>query len=111
MIKRIKYHLDESVSNAIGLGLRRREIDVTTTPEVGLIGVSDREQIAFALSESRILITHDDDFVILHRSGINHAGIAYCDQKRRSIGEILNTLVLIWETLEPEDMKNQLEFL
>jgi hypothetical protein len=25
--------------------------------------------------------------------------------------EILNTLILIWETLEPEDMKNQLEFL
>lgn len=111
MIERIKFHLDESVSNAIALGLRRREINVTTTSEAGLIGVSDREQIAFALSENRILITHDDDFVILHRSGITHAGITYCDQKRRSIGEILNTLILIWETLEPEDMKNQLEFL
>ncbi|MFN7527193.1 MAG: DUF5615 family PIN-like protein, partial [Dolichospermum sp.] len=31
--------------------------------------VSDREQIAFSLSENRILITHDDDFVILHRIG------------------------------------------
>ncbi|WP_413175868.1 DUF5615 family PIN-like protein [Anabaena azotica] len=52
--------------------------NVTTTSEAGLIGVSDREQIAFALSENRILITHDDDFVILHRSGITHAGITYC---------------------------------
>ena len=91
--------------------MRRRGINVTTTSEAGLIGVSDREQIAFSLSENRILITHDDDFVILHGSGITHAGITYCDQKRRSIGEILNTLILIWETLEPEDMKNQLEFL
>lgn len=111
MGEKIKFHLDESVSNAIALGLRRRGIDVTTTPEVGLIGVSDREQIAFAMSENRILITHDDDFVILHRSGITHAGITYCDQKRRSIGEILHLLILIWEALEPEDMKNQLEFL
>ena len=75
MIERIKFHLDESVSNAIALGLRRRGINVTTTSEAGLMGVSDREQIAFALSENRILITHDDDFVILHRSGITHAGI------------------------------------
>jgi uncharacterized protein with PIN domain len=111
MINRIKFHLDESVSNAIAFGLRRRGIDVTTTPEVGLISASDREQIAFALSENRIVITHDDDFVVLHRSGINHARIAYCDQKRRSIGEILNTLILIWEALEPEDMTNKIEFL
>jgi len=111
MTEKIKFHLDESVSNAIALGLRRRGINVTTTSETGLIGASDIEQIAFALSENRILITHDDDFVILHNSGIIHAGITYCDQKRRSIGEMINTLVLIWETLEPEDMKNQLEFL
>ena len=111
MTEKIKFHLDESVSNAIALGLRRRGIDVTTTSEAGLIGVSDTEQIAFALSENRILITHDDDFVILHRSGITHGGITYCDQKRRSIGEILNTLILIYETLELEEMKNQLEFL
>lgn len=111
MAENIKFHLDESMSNAIAFGLRRRGIDVTTSSEVGLIGASDREQLAFALSENRLLITHDDDFVAIHRSGIIHAGIAYCDQKRRSIGEILNTLILIWEVLEPEDMTNKLEFL
>ncbi len=111
MGNRIKFHLDESVSNAIALGLRRRGFDVTTTPEVGLISADDQKQIAFALSENRVLITHDDDFVVLHRSGITHGGISYCDQKRRSIGEILNTLIIIWEALESEDLKNQLEFL
>jgi predicted nuclease of predicted toxin-antitoxin system len=111
MVRKIRFHLDESVSNAIAFGLRRRGIDVTTTAEVGLIGASDPEQIAFCLSQARILITHDDDFIKLHHSGINHCGITYCNQKRRSIGEILNTLNLIWQALEPEDMKNQLEFL
>ena len=75
MVERIKFYLDESVSNAIGFGLHRRGIDVTTTSEVGLIGASDREQITFATSEHRILITHDDDFVVLHRRGVTHAGI------------------------------------
>jgi hypothetical protein len=36
---------------------------------------------------------------------MNHAGITYYDQKRRSICDILNTLVLIGEILEPKDMK------
>lgn len=50
-------------------------------------------------------------FFAFAAGGINHCGITYCNQKRRSIGEILNTLNLIWQALEPEDMKNQLEFL
>jgi hypothetical protein len=31
--------------------LRRRGIDVTTTPEAGLLGVADEEQLAFAISQ------------------------------------------------------------
>ncbi len=110
-MKKIKFHLDESVSNAVALGLRRHGIDVTTTSEVGLIGATDREQIGFAISENRIVVTHDDDFVILHSKGITHTGITYCDQKRRSISEILNILILIWEVVEPEEMQNKIEFL
>ena len=41
MLNKIKFHLDENVSNAIANGLRMRGIDVTTSPEQGLIGVSD----------------------------------------------------------------------
>jgi predicted nuclease of predicted toxin-antitoxin system len=111
MTDKIRFHLDENVSNAIAEGLRRRGIDVTTTPEIGLIAASDVEQVAFALSQNRVIFTHDDDFVVLHQSGVTHSGITYCSQNRRSIGEILTSLILIWEVLEPEDIKNQLEFL
>ena len=111
MKKYIKFHLDESVSNAIAQGLRRRGIDVTTTNEKNLMSASDLEQITLALCEQRVIVTHDDDFTIIHNQGTSHAGIAYCNQNYRSIGEIINTLTLIWESLESEDMKNQLEFL
>ncbi|MDJ0676870.1 MAG: DUF5615 family PIN-like protein [Calothrix sp. MO_167.B42] len=111
MTQKIRFHLDENVSNAIAEGLRRRGIDVTTTPETGLIAASDAEQVAFALSQHRVIFTHDDDFLVIHRSGVVHSGIAYCDQNRRSIGEILTSLILIWEILEAEEMRNQLEFL
>ncbi len=59
MSDRIKFHLDENVSNAIADGLRRRGIDVTTTAEVNLISASDEEQIKFALTEERVIFTQD----------------------------------------------------
>ncbi len=38
MKEKIKFHLDENVSQAIASGLRRRGVDVTTTPEESLLG-------------------------------------------------------------------------
>lgn len=107
----IRFHLDENVSHAIAEGLRRRGIDVTTTPEAGMIGVSDEEQIAFAIEQERVMFTQDTDFLRMARVGISHNGIIYCQQKSRSIGEILRSITLIWEYLEPEEMKDQVEFI
>ncbi len=111
MSEGIKFHLDENVSNAIADGLRRRGIDVTTTAEVNLISASDEEQIQFALTEKRVIFTQDDDFLKLHKSGVSHYGVTYCRQRSRSIGEIINILVLIWEWVEPEDIKGKIEFI
>ena len=60
MLNKIKFHLDENVSNAIANGLRMRGIDVTTSPEKRLIGASDEQQLAYALSERRVIFTFDD---------------------------------------------------
>lgn len=38
MARTIQFHLDEHMDKAIAIGLRRRGIDVTTTPEAGLLG-------------------------------------------------------------------------
>ena len=57
MANKLKFHLDESVSNAIAKGLRMRGIDVTTSPEKGLMGSSDEEQLAYALSQGRVIFT------------------------------------------------------
>ena len=107
----IKFHLDENVPRAIADGLRRRGIDVTTTPEEGLISSSDRLQLEFALAQNRIIFTQDADFLRLHQAGIKHAGIVFCSQNSRSIGEIIRGLVLIWELLEPEEMLEYVEYL
>jgi predicted nuclease of predicted toxin-antitoxin system len=107
----IKFHIDENVSNAVAVSLRRRGIDVTTMPEQNLISASDEEQLAFARSQQRVIFTQDEDFLRLHQANVPHAGITYCHQGTRSIGEIVKSLALIWEWVEAEDLANQVEFL
>ncbi|CCI00809.1 MAG: DUF5615 family PIN-like protein [Microcystis sp. M54BS1] len=110
MANKLKFNLDESVSNAITKGLRMRGIDVTTSPEKGLMGSSDEEQLAYALSQGRVIFTFDDDFLVLSSMGLEHWGIIYSHQ-RQSIGKIISDLVLIWECLEPDYMYKNVEFL
>ena len=111
MPQTIRFHLDEDVDPAIAEGLRRQGIDVTTSQEVGLLGVPDPIQLAHAQAQSRVLFTHDDDHLALHAQGVEHAGIAYCHQLRRSIGQIIAGLLLIWEAYELQEMANRVEYL
>ena len=111
MHETIRFHLDENVNNAIADGLRRRKIDVTTTPESGLISSSDEEQLRFARNQGRVIFTQDSDFLKLHNAGFEHGGIVYCVKGSRSIGEICRGLILIWEVLEAEEITGKVEFL
>ncbi|MEM9540240.1 MAG: DUF5615 family PIN-like protein [Cyanobacteria bacterium P01_E01_bin.42] len=110
-MEKIRFHLDEQVERAIAEGLRRRNIEVTTTPEAQLLGATDPAQLAFAISQKRVIFTHDDDFLAIHQRGLNHYGIAYCHPNSRSIGDIVRGLILIWEVLEPSEMENHVEFI
>jgi hypothetical protein len=111
MPRTIRFHLDELVDPAVADGLRRRGVDVTTTREAGLVEASDEEQLAFIRRENRVLFTEDADFLRLHAAGVPHPGLSYCHQQSRSVGQIIRGLILIWEVLEPEDMRNRVEFL
>jgi hypothetical protein len=46
-----------------------------------------------------------------HDRKAEHAGIVYCHQQSRSIREVIRALTLLWEILEPEDMRNHVEFI
>src|SRR5687768_4018825 len=108
MARTIRFHLDETCRQSIATGLRLHGIDVTTTAEAGLLSATDPEQLEFARQHARVVFTHDSDFVGLHETGVDHCGIIYCHQKRRSIGEIIRGLVLVWEVYEPDELRNRL---
>jgi hypothetical protein len=107
----IRFHLDEHIDSAIADGLRRRGIDVTTTVEAKLRTDEDDAHLAFARTAARVIVTHDADYLRMHQRGMAHAGIAYCHQQTRSIGDIIRGLVLIWELLTPAEMVNHVEYL
>jgi len=111
MGKRLRFHLDEHINPDIALGLCRHGIDVTTTVESGLRTKSDTEQLLFALKEERVIVTHDADFLRLTSSGAEQCGIAYCHKTERSIGEIIEHLVLMYEILTPQEMFGKVEYL
>jgi hypothetical protein len=107
----IRFHLDEHISAHIAAGLRRRNIEVTTAAETGLAGETDLAILEFAATAGRVVVTQDDDFLKLHAQGVNHAGIAYCQQQAMPIGEMLRRVILIYDLLSPSEMAGRVEFL
>lgn len=111
MTNTIRFHLDENVNLAVAKGLRQRGIDVTTTQGAGLLGVSDEEHLAFAMSEGRVVFSGDTDFLILASRVKQHAGIVYARKGTRSVREIIDGLELIFQIMSPTEMRGHIEFI
>jgi predicted nuclease of predicted toxin-antitoxin system len=111
MPRALRFHLDEQCDPRIAAALRQRGVDVSTAAEAGLLGATDEAHLAYAWLQARVIVTHDTDFLRLHAAGADHTGIVYCSPQARSLGEIIRLIVLIWELLEPLELRGQVEFL
>jgi hypothetical protein len=56
-------------------------------------------------------VTHDADFLRYASRSSDHPGIAYCHMGARSVGEIIRSLILIYEVLTPKEMAGHVEYL
>ena len=107
----MKFYLDEHIPKGVIEGLRRRGVDVLTVQEADRLGDSDEKQLAFATREGRVLVTFDDDFLRLDAAGIPHTGIVFSQTGRQTVGEFIESLMLIANVIEPNEMKNHIEFI
>lgn len=71
----------------------------------------DEVHLAFANTERRVIVTHDNDYLRFQAQGLPHPGMAYCPPQTRSIGQLVEMLRLMWEIMTPEEMRNRVEFL
>ena len=100
---------------AITVGLRLRGVDVVTAYEDGAGDLGDAHLLERASELSRVLFTQDDDLLIeahgRQLEGQPFVGVVYAHQLRVSIGKCIQDLEIIAKAGEPEDLRNQVQFL
>lgn len=104
-------YTDEDMSALVATLLRSRGLDVTTVPEQTTLGKTDSEQLEFATSISRCIVTHNRvDFERLHlqfiEEGREHCGIIVVPQK--SAYEVAQRVSILVNTLTIDSINNQL---
>lgn len=109
-----KLYLDEDVHKVVARGLRMRGYDVVSAHEVKQIGLSDAEQLAYAISEGRAMVTFNvADYIKLHNnylaSGKRHYGIILSEQ--RSVGEMIRRLAEFLNRFPADEVGNNLWWL
>jgi predicted nuclease of predicted toxin-antitoxin system len=111
VIERIRFAADEHVKAALVAELRRNGVDAVTFQEVGRRAESDADQLDWARATARVIITHDDDFLVLAATGRSHAGIAFCRADKYGVGGLLRALLALSEDVSPAEMMNSVRFL
>lgn len=106
----IRFHLDESMPNAVADGLRRRGVDVTTSSDAGLLSAGDEDQLDFGRREGRVVITRDQDFLRLNAQGLNHAGIIYWTERQRTVGQLIGTLATMMVDFGEDELRGRVLF-
>ena len=111
MADAIKFYLDENVLGGTAAGLRARGIDAVSVQEAGRCGFLDPDQLVFATVEGRVIVTFDQDYLVLHASGVPHTGIAYCQADAYSVGQLIYQLEIVHGAMTPAEMVDHLEYL
>ena len=111
MAEPIRYYMDQHYPAEVTAGLRRKGIKVLTAQEAGRCGLSDADQLAYATSAGRVMVSFDPDFLALHQSGVAHAGIAWCPQQKYGIGMLVQLLEILHGIADADQMHGRVEYL
>jgi predicted nuclease of predicted toxin-antitoxin system len=107
----IQFYLDENAHMVIAKALGDRGIDVLTPMKANMIGATDEQHLAFAFEARRVIITQDEDFLVLNSKGYQHAGIVYFKSQTRPIKQILRGLLNLYEDHSADELMGQVIFL
>ena len=106
----LRFYLDEDVDPLLAQVLRDRNVDCISTYEVKNQGLSDRDQLAFAIRNERTIISFNvKDFVFLARSfsqeGKSHKGIIVSDHL--PFRELLRRTLTLIAKIKRDDLTNE----
>jgi predicted nuclease of predicted toxin-antitoxin system len=107
-------YLDEDVNVLLADLIQARGFDVITARDAGKLRSTDAEQLVYAVSQARTLVTHNrTDFEELVQNYFNlrqmHYGVIFA--VRRSPQEIAQRLLAILNQVTLDEMQNQVRYI
>ena len=113
----VAFLADEDLHAGLIDGLQSREpaIDILDVKRSGLRGTPDPVLLELAAQQNRILITHDRGtmsryFLERLSAGKPNSGIFIVPQGS-AIGEVIESLLLVWTASEADEWRNQIVYL
>lgn len=99
-----RFYANENLAAELVNELRRLGYDVLTSREAGNAnqGVPDNEVLSTAAVDGRCVVTFNrDDFLALHRQGMEHGGIVVCkdDPDRIGLAKVLHEYLVTQQSL------------
>jgi Domain of unknown function (DUF5615) len=99
-----------TVISGIGCG------NISRASEAGMTKSADDDQLRFAASVKRVIITSNiADFARLHaqwlKAGLGHNGIILIHQQKWGPGELARRIIRLLADPPGKDMRNRIEFL
>ena len=111
----LRLYFDHHVPRAIAVGAQQRGVDVLTAEADGTADRDDEFLLQRATALGRVVFTQDRDFLVLaaawQQTRREFAGMVYAHQLRITIGGAIHDLALIALIMNPDEMRNQVEFL
>jgi predicted nuclease of predicted toxin-antitoxin system len=106
--------LNERLSPRLAQQLRSYGFDATSTLEMKMIQADDDEQLAYAASSGRAIVTFNHkDFSVRHdrymEAGMEHWGIIYSTEE--SMDVMRRRLLKMLNTVSADELKNQTRWL
>jgi hypothetical protein len=114
---KVRFLADADLNKAIVTGVLRREpsVDFLTAHAAGLHRKTDREVLALAAVQKRVLVSHDAGTMPAHsrafrKEGRQSAGLFLVAQSV-DVGAAIEELLLVWLASEAQEWENRLEWL
>ncbi|MDI6793469.1 MAG: DUF5615 family PIN-like protein [bacterium] len=111
---KLKLYLDEDLSPVLAKALRSKGFDVISSHETGMNGKSDEEQLKYATSQQRAILSFNvGDYAILAKSFYqekhDHFGIIV--SRKIELKELIRCALNLLRKVQQKEMKNRFEWL
>lgn len=113
-MSKVKILLDEDVWVGLAQALREAGYDAVSVRELDRMGLSDDEQMAFAIADNRTILTHNiQDFAPMvadyFEQGIFNTGVIVARQFDK--GTLLRRTLSLLSSVTSEEIANTLRFI